>query len=637
MPSPILELIHRIVEDQRTRGASDESLLQQFTASRDAGSFQALVCRHGPMVLDVCRAVLANEADAEDAFQATFFILARKAGSIRKTAALASWLHGVAYRTALKAQSQFARRRKHEARVMQREACAEEDITWEDVQRVMHQELNHLAPDYRAPLVLCYLQGKTQDEAAELLGLAKGTLKGRLERARALLRRRLIRRGFGPAAVLLVSAWPAAAPAACLPPLLVRSAVETAVWAATKQAAAITISARVVALAEGMLRAMLISKIKTPVAVGLLMTVLTLGGSMVVGRGPAPEKALADHDAQPAEEIIRKQDELARVVDRFVAQLKQTPARPPVGPDQLGLHLMDVQTAEVTTIAAELDPGKAYCGSPCWSTDGRHILFDVSPGQRWSRTHLGMLEGTDQGVRRSGLGPGNCPTLSPDGNHLAFLVNPGSNLPDDHQDSKPGIYVMKTDSSGRRWLGESNAIPKWSPDGGHLLTVSFTSPCQLTLLDVATGEDLPVQIPGCRVYSVPGWVDNDTIVAVVSSENGTAIALVDVSNPKEAKLQETLWQKGNGPTVDPTYPVYSPRTRRGVFVSREPKGQALYSFEPGKVPQRLEPGRFDRKIASLALSPDGRYLLFCSERAAPPQSAEAPFEGPKVLRPQVDK
>src|SRR5262245_50656351 len=119
--SPILQHIRRMAEDERTRSQADQDLLPLFASSGDEAAFQALVRRHGPMVLDVCSAVLANEADAEDAFQATFVVLARKASSIRKAASLASWLHGVAYRIALDARRGLATRSKHETRVSPRE------------------------------------------------------------------------------------------------------------------------------------------------------------------------------------------------------------------------------------------------------------------------------------------------------------------------------------------------------------------------------------------------------------------------------------------------------------------------------------------------------------------------------------
>src|SRR5262245_40732158 len=155
--SPILQLLRQVVEDRRTAGLSDELLLRRFSAERDEGCFHALMRRHGAMVLGVCRAVLRNEADAEDAFQAAFLILARKAASVRSAKSLSCWLHGVAYRTALAVRAEFARRRKHEARVPAPETAAPEDLTWGDVQRVLHEELHRLAEGYRAPLVLCYL------------------------------------------------------------------------------------------------------------------------------------------------------------------------------------------------------------------------------------------------------------------------------------------------------------------------------------------------------------------------------------------------------------------------------------------------------------------------------------------------
>ena len=192
---------------------------------------------------------------------------------------------------------------------------------------------------------------------------------------------------------------------------------------------------------------------------------------------------------------------------------------------------------------------------------------------------------------------------------------------------------MKADGSDRRWLGEPAGIPKWSPDGRHLLIVSFANPCQLTLMNVATGEGLPVQFPGHEVHSVPSWTGAATIVAVVRSEKGFAVALVDLTDPNEAKLKETLWKRGADLDVDPAYPVYSSSTRRGFIVGREQKGQALYSLEHGMASQRLEPKRYDGKIASLALSPEGRYLLFCSERSAAPQAIQPCLKDPKVVAP----
>src|SRR6266516_4119944 len=128
-PSPILQLIRRSVEDQRANRLTDQELLHRFRSERDQAAFHTLLRRHGPMVLDVCRGVLGGGPDAEDAFQATFLVFARKAGSIRTAAALGSWLHGVAHRTALKARAQLAVRHKHEARAPQRQASEPGDLS----------------------------------------------------------------------------------------------------------------------------------------------------------------------------------------------------------------------------------------------------------------------------------------------------------------------------------------------------------------------------------------------------------------------------------------------------------------------------------------------------------------------------
>jgi RNA polymerase sigma factor (sigma-70 family) len=251
------------------RCCADEELLGRFVEHHDEAALETLVRRHGPMILDVCRGALPNEADVEDAFQATFLVLAQKASSIRNAVSLASWLHGVAYRTACKARTEFTRRRKHEAgaSAAATEGAADE-LAWCEVRHVVHQELNALSGRYRAPLVLCYLEGKTQDEAARSLGLAKSTFKDRLERGRTLLRARLVHRGLGPAALVVVSAWPAAGFAACVPTSLVLSTIKAANSIAAGQTLASgVISAAVATLTQRVLRAMLLTKLKMAMAV----------------------------------------------------------------------------------------------------------------------------------------------------------------------------------------------------------------------------------------------------------------------------------------------------------------------------------------------------------------------------------
>ena len=173
-------------------GLSDAPLLERFVAGRDeAGeaAFRALVDRHGPMVLRVCRSVLQDDHDAEDAFQVTFLVLARKAGSIRKQKSIGSWLHGVAHRVALKARTAARRRRaQNRGRRRWRRCRGEPAGDSSDLSPVLHEEIARLPAKYRAPIVLCYLEGMTQDQAACELGWPVGTVRGRIARARDLLR-----------------------------------------------------------------------------------------------------------------------------------------------------------------------------------------------------------------------------------------------------------------------------------------------------------------------------------------------------------------------------------------------------------------------------------------------------------------
>jgi RNA polymerase sigma factor (sigma-70 family) len=305
--SPILHLIRRVVEDPRVRQLSDRDLLRRFTDRRDEAAFHTLLRRHGPMVLDVCRGLLGNEADAEDVFQATFLILTRKAASIRNTASVGSWLYGVARRTALKTRAQSATRRRNEARAPARQSSEPDELTWREVRQVLHEELAALSERYRVPLVVCYLEGKTQDEAAAQLGLAKSTLKERLERGRSLLRARLVRRGLGPAAVLVATAWPSVTASACLPSTLVSSTIKAAsLFAAGQTAAAGVISPKAAALTEGVLKTVLLTKLQTATAVLLVVAVLSGAAGLIyqtqATEAPAAAETAgkADKDKQPA-------------------------------------------------------------------------------------------------------------------------------------------------------------------------------------------------------------------------------------------------------------------------------------------------------------------------------------------------
>jgi RNA polymerase sigma factor (sigma-70 family) len=183
---------------------TDRELLQRFAAGREESAFATLVQRHGPLVYGVCRKFLRDAQEAEDAFQATFLVLACKAKSIRKVESVASWLYGVASRLSNKMRFRALRRRNREQKAATAGVTASaDDLSWRETCLVLHEELNRLPDKYRAPLLLCYWEGQTQDEAARHLGWPRGTLKRRLEAGRERLHSRLARRGIMLSAVLL--------------------------------------------------------------------------------------------------------------------------------------------------------------------------------------------------------------------------------------------------------------------------------------------------------------------------------------------------------------------------------------------------------------------------------------------------
>jgi RNA polymerase sigma factor (sigma-70 family) len=296
---------------------ADYQLVEQFLASHDEAAFLAILRRHGPMVFGVCRRALANEQDVEDAFQGTFLVLAREGRTIRKQASLASWLHGVAYRVARKTRARAARRRECQAGAeVAVEPSALAEIRWKELRSLLDEELTRLPDKLRSPLVLCYLQGLTQDEAARQLGWSKSTCRRNLERGRDLLGARLARRGVTLSAALLAPLLCEAAAAAVPPALLLSTAQAGADVAAGKAAA---VSARAVALADGIGRSGLAGKWKS---LGVLLAVLVAGIGGVAGTrdarrvGPPPRSVPGENLLTPTTGSSADRGEQAPAVAR---------------------------------------------------------------------------------------------------------------------------------------------------------------------------------------------------------------------------------------------------------------------------------------------------------------------------------
>jgi RNA polymerase sigma factor (sigma-70 family) len=279
--------LHRIVEHLggvllwQNAAGTDAVLLERFLAHRDEMAFEVLVRRHGPMVMGVCQRILQNSHDAEDAFQATFLVLVRKASTIRPPSMVGNWLYGVAYRTAQEAKRSVARRRLNEANVIPPNEAAKGD--WDDLYPILDQELARLPEKYRAAIVHCDLEGKTRKQVAEQLGWPEGTVASRLSTARTILAKRLTHRGFGTSAAI-VAAIVGPKATAYVSPTVVSSSVRAGMLFAAGNISAGAVSASVVALTQGVLKSMLLSKLKLAVAVVLMLCLLVITGGVLAQR-----------------------------------------------------------------------------------------------------------------------------------------------------------------------------------------------------------------------------------------------------------------------------------------------------------------------------------------------------------------
>jgi RND family efflux transporter MFP subunit len=277
-------------------GASDAQLLGRFAANRDEAAFELLLWRHARLVFGVCRRVLHDPHDAEDAFQATFLALARHAGRIAQREAVAGWLHQVASRVALTARRQRARREAREELIGTAEHLsaapeAEAPLENQELRCVLDQEIGRLPERFRVAVVLCYLEGKSVDEAALQLGCPRGTVASRLARARARLRVRLAGRGLAVTAALAILTQANAAPRPlALIPTLTAAALRYAAGGAAGDG---VLSPRITALTEEVLRAMFLHRLKTGIVILIAFLGILLAGGVAVGlhahAGPGAE------------------------------------------------------------------------------------------------------------------------------------------------------------------------------------------------------------------------------------------------------------------------------------------------------------------------------------------------------------
>jgi RNA polymerase sigma factor (sigma-70 family) len=486
----VLEHLRRLLGGRGRDPTEDAQLLWRFVSERDEAAFASLLERYGPLVLRVCRNLLHAPHDVEDAFQATFLVFVRKAGSLARPDLLGPWLRGVAYRVAMRTRAQAARRREHERRAAAMSSPGlEETSDWRDLGAVLEEEVSRLPEKYRVPFVLCYLEGKTNEQAALCLGCPKGTVLSRLARARERLRTRLTRRGVAPDAALLGASLPA------VPEALKRSTLRAALlMAAGRSAGAAGVSAEVVSLVQGVTQAMFLSKLSTA-AVALLVVVFVGASALVLAHQalstkPAKEELSGPPAADeakgkpPAEGQARTDPFGDRLPDGALARMgtRRLRERGPVlalafAPD--GKTLASASSGEVhrwevsggkETGAWSLGTGSGgfalalspNCRTAVWKHGGELVLWDMTAGKELRRL---------RGHRENVL----CAAFSPDGKTLASAdrtravllwdVGTGQVL---HQltGQKPGGLAVAFSPDGKVLATGADIVRLWDVAGG---------------------------------------------------------------------------------------------------------------------------------------------------------------------------
>jgi RNA polymerase sigma factor (sigma-70 family) len=569
-------------------GQTDQELLARFAAQRDEAAFAALVGRYGRMVRAVCRNVLGNDADADESLQATFLMLARRAGELREPESLAGWLHAVAYRTALTVRRAAVRRRAREARVQPAAIPPGPAVeaSWRELQSILDAEVQRLPEKLRSPFVLCCLEGCALREAARRLGWKPGTVSGRLYEARKLLRSRLARRGVSLSAVLCGLALAGRGARAALPAELaaetVRVSLRTAggVWA-------------------------------TGTAGRLAALVLTVAGALAVAIGVSlrsPEASAADPKpaaAKPAEPAARPR------VDRFGDAL------PEGATARLGSRRFDHSwTCDKIVWAPD---GKVIATSGGFTSARRLCLWDAATGKElhdiaaqgsvpsvaftplgesiWALESRGVLQwdvATGKELRRIPFPQGAWTlALSPGGDTLAVSG----------RDQVVHVIEVATGRPLRELAGLEARSLAFSPDGGAL---AGAGPDGLVLAwDVTTGKErwrakAHKNFAGTVAFAPDGK-------SVASAGNDGTIRLWDAATGKELRTLDDKVLDGPGAVT------FSPDGR--ILAAPGPEGTViLWDPATGKEVRRWVAGAL--RVSGLCFSPDGRSLATGTTRGS---------------------
>jgi RNA polymerase sigma factor (sigma-70 family) len=606
-PNPLLRGVRAVIDAHRAEGLSDSELLHAFVQCRDEAAFAALVRRHGPMVLRVCRRVLPNEADAEDAFQATFLALARRAVVVRKRDALAAWLRAVASRMALSVRRAALRRGAHEARAarMPRRDSLPPDLGWAEIQALLEEEVAQLPEKCRAAFTLCCLEGYGRAEAARRLWVPVSTLASRLDQARQRLQRRLSRRGVSLPAVLAAAALTAPTAPAAVPATLALTTARAAVTLALGESVEDgSISGVAVALSETRIGIALMSKIKAACAVLLAVMVLVGGAALVSSQTTTPTE-------EPAGPRGRDQERSRLGKGTPVIFDRHGDALPLGAVARLGT--VRFRHGSTVTGLAFAPDGKTIVSG---SYDQTVRVWDAATGQevrRLSEPGMGSLTGISvskdgKTLAATGYGPTvladlksgkvTRPVLQPVEMHTCVALSPDAKtLAVGCQDPAGSFSVRLWElASGkhlRQLKGHQGEVKRavFAPDGKRLATGSADG--TVRLWDVATGEET-LKLDGKRAVLALAFSGDGTTLATGGGEEGTP-RLWDAST---GKLLHEL-----GPHfVDVNSVAFSPD---GKVIASAGGGNPIYLWD-ATTGKRLR--RLGGYAEAVAFSPDGATL-----------------------------
>ena len=579
MPSQLSEVVQRLRNTflrQDETGLTDGQLLERFLEQRDQASITALVRRHGPMVWGVCRRILGDPHDADDAFQATFLVLVRKAGSVRQRDLVANWLYGVAQQTALRARVLRAKRRTRERQVavMPETEAPQLADTWPELQACLDAELSRLPDKYRSAIVLCDLEGRTRKEVARLFGVPEGTLAGRLTRGRALLAKRLARHGFALSGGTLAVVLTRGAASASVPASVMVSAIKAAsLFAAGEAAARAGISARVAVLTEGVLKAMQFTKLKAAALVLLLGSLLTLACGVIA----APQATGRENV-----KAVKKARSQPQGVGR------QKPRKRHSGPGTLllarvgALVVLTPEGKEDQKIATPKDT-RLFIFSARLSPDCRRAAYVVTG---------------EMGLRP----PARAGEVVPLWPFKVVVGKVGA--------ARPTTVID---------LPAHQLYALWTPDGKHLLVtkeLGSASPTsfETVRLNPETGRVEPFELPaGVRLLDCSP--DGKTLLVIQRRDKKDHLGLVAMTGPKSVREVLTL----NGRVQRPVG-RFSPDGTKVLYTDADPADKAAMHWGMSSKPYLLDLASKKSQVLAdfptngqalgVAWSPDGKRVAY---------------------------